>query len=153
MGVCYIVVDILKVITRFHFGFINYKEVKDMSQAVQMKQQFLWDLAKRRKELSEQLSQYNNQEQDLLHFLENERYDAVVMVKVAKQLKDNRLSRRAIKVEIDQLNSMSSILTKKNLLKFAEKDYEYRTNILSDTAHRTKGMKICNKNLFTQQNN
>ena len=66
-----------------------------MSQATQMKQQFLLDLAKRRKELFEQLSQRNHEQQDLLHFLENEKYDAVVMVKIAKQIKENRLLRRA----------------------------------------------------------
>ena len=122
-----------------------------MSQATQMKQQFLLDLAKRRKELFEQLSQRNHEQQDLLHFLENEKYDAVVMVKIAKQIKENRLLRRAIKVEIDQLNSMSSILSRKNLLQLAEKDYEYRTDILSNTAHRTKGMRTYNHNL-TKQN-
>ena len=123
-----------------------------MSQTVQMRAQFMNELVKRRNELSEQLSRYNNQEQDLLHFIENERYDAVVMVKVAKQLKDNRQARRAVKVEIDQVNSMMSVLAKKNLSKFAEKTYEYRTDILLDTAHRTKGMQVRNKNLLTKQN-
>ena len=118
-----------------------------MSQAMQMKERFMLDLVAKRRELIEQLSQYDSQEQDLLHFLENERYDAVVMVKVAKQLKDNRQLRREIKIEINRLNSMASLLGKSKLHQLAQKTYTYRTDILADTAHRTKGMKVCNHNL------
>lgn len=121
-----------------------------MSQAIQMKQQFMLDLTKRRDELSEQLKQYDHQEQDLLHFIENEKYDAVVMVKVFKQLKENRQIRREIKIEIDQLNSMGSLIGRSRLHQFAQKDYTYRTDILADTAHRTKGMKVRNKTYETK---
>ena len=121
-----------------------------MSQAVQMKKQFLQDLTKRRNELNVSLSRYDNEEQDLLHFFENEKYDAVTMVKVAKQLKEVRVARRAIKVELEQVQSMRDQLSQRNHEKFAEKSYEYRTNVLSDIAHRTKGMKVCNKTYTTK---
>ena len=120
-----------------------------MSQAVQMKKQFIRDLTTRHKELFKQLSLYDNQEQDLLHFIENEKYDAVAMVKVAKQLKETRLARRAIKIELEQIQSMRDQLLQKNHEKFAEKSYVYKTDVLSDITHRTKGMKVCNHNLNT----
>ena len=124
-----------------------------MLQVGQMKQQFLRDLAKRRTELYEQLSQYDNEEQDLLHFIENEKYDAVTMVKVAKLLKDNRLARRKIKVELEQLQSIRDTVAHRNLQKFAEKPYTYRTDVLSNAVQRTKGMQVVNQHtLFTKQN-
>lgn len=118
-----------------------------MSQVLQMKKQFLHDLTKRYNELSVLLSRYDNEEQDLLHFVENEKYDAVTMVKVAKELKEVRLARRVIKVELEQVQSMRDQLSQKNHEKFAKKTYEYKTDVLSNIAHRTKGMKVCNHNL------
>ena len=86
-----------------------------------------------------------------MHFVENEKYDAVTMVKVAKELKEVRLARRMIKIELEQVQSMRDQLLQKNHEKFAEKSYVYKTDVLSDIAYRTKGMKVCNHNL-TQQN-
>lgn len=120
-----------------------------MTQVLQMKKQFLQDLTKRRKELNVLLSKYDNEEQDLLHFVENEKYDAITMVKVAKELKEVRLARRVIKIELEQVQSMRDQLSQKNHEKFAEKSYVYKTDVLSDIAHRTQGMKVCNHNLNT----
>lgn len=120
-----------------------------MTQVVSMKEQFLCDLDKRCKELSVSLSKYDNEEQDLLHFIENERYDAVTMVKIAKQLKEIRVARRGIKVELQQIQSMNDMLSRKNHEKFAKRAYEYKTDVLSDIAHRTKGMKVYSHNLNT----
>lgn len=119
-----------------------------MSDVKQIKQQFLYDLAQRRKELECQLSAYAVEEQDLLHFLENEIYDAVVMVKIAKQLKISRLNRRKVKVELEQLQSIHDTVTKKKLKQFAEKHYEYRTDVLSNIASRTKGDRTQNHNII-----
>lgn len=124
-----------------------------MVHVTQMRQDFLKDLAKRNKELREQLSQYDMEEQDLLHFIENEKYDAVTMVKVTKLLKENRLARRQIKVELEQLQSVRDAIAHRKLQKFAEKSYTYRTDVLSSTVQRTKGMQVVNQHvLFTKQN-
>jgi hypothetical protein len=120
-----------------------------MNQVLQMKNQFLHDLTKRYNELIALLSKYDCEEQDLLHFIENEKYDAVTMVKVTKELKDVRISRRVIKVELEQVKSMKDQLSNKNHEKFAKKTYKYKTDVLSNIAHRTKGMKACNHNLNT----
>ena len=118
-----------------------------MNDFKQIKQQFLYDLAQRRNELIHQLSASDIEQQDLLHFLEIERYDAVAMVKVAKQLKINRLNRRKIKVELEQLQSIKDIVAKKKFEKFAEKSYEYKTDVLSNITFRTKGEKVQNHNV------
>lgn len=118
-----------------------------MTQVLQMKKQFVKDLTKRYNELSVLLSRYDNEEQDLLHFVENEKYDAVTMVKVAKELKEVRLARRVIKIELEQVQSMKDQLSQKNHEKFAKKTYVYKTDVLSNIAHRTKGMKVYNHNL------
>lgn len=123
-----------------------------MTQCSTMRDQFLTDLKKRKGELWQQLSKYDSQEQDLLHFLEAEKYDAVTMVRVTKLLKDSRIARRKIKVELEQIQSLSDVVSHRNMKRFEEKPYTYRTDILSMTAQRTQGMKACNKNLFTQQN-
>ena len=118
-----------------------------MNQVLQMKNQFLHDLTKRYNELIALLSKYDCEEQDLLHFIENEKYDAVTMVKVTKELKDVRISRRVIKVELEQVKSMKDQLSNKNHEKFAKKTYKYKTDVLLNIAHRTKGMKAYNHNL------
>lgn len=118
-----------------------------MNKVYELRQQFLIDLSKRRKELESQLSMYDTEQQDLLHFLENEIYDAVVMVKIAKQLKINRLTRRKIKVELEQLQSIRDSVGHKDLKRFAEKTYEYKTDVLSSIAHKSKGEKVQNHNV------
>lgn len=96
--------------------------------------------------LSNQISQYDLQEQDLLHCLEVENCDAVQLVKISSLLKDIRLKRREIKVEFDQIQSITSPwkqhmkgIATRDLDSFAKKTYTYKTNAVYDIAHRHCG--------------
>lgn len=100
-------------------------------------------------ELNQKLSDYDLQEQDLLHYLENKTCDAVDLVKIATKLKSIRQQRRKCKVEQDKVMSAMSdfnnvkIHWNRDLSKFDEKTYTNRTNVidsmvLSHKADKTK---------------
>ena len=74
---------------------------------------------------------------DAEHFLENEKCDAVVLVKTAKLIKELRQKRRQIKVELEKLQSARDTMTK-GMIRFDNKSYTYRTAIMNS---------ILNKNL------
>ena len=57
------------------------------------------EIAKRKDELQHELSMLDRQTQDLLHFLEFEKCDAIKMMKVTKKLKLIRNKRRDVKDE------------------------------------------------------
>ena len=91
---------------------------------------------------SQNVTTYNSQEQDLLHFLENEKCDAVDMVKVAKELKSLRQRRRIAKIEMERCQSILSSIDKKDLKRFEEKTYTYKTDALVNIAGRQQGQII-----------
>jgi hypothetical protein len=84
----------------------------------------------RKKELEAQLSDVDLKQQDILHFLENEKCDAVTMVRLAKRLKTLRTERRLIKNEYVELEPVCNRLT--NAIKAKEKKdtYTYKTDII-----------------------
>lgn len=83
----------------------------------EMFERFRQEIQTRRDAAYKELSRYDAQEQDLLHYLENEKCDAVDMVRVAKELKMLRQHRRMAKIEVDRCNSIHSSIAKKNLKK------------------------------------
>ncbi len=92
----------------------------------------LSQLSMRRNTLCQKLSKIDLKITDVMHYLENEKYDAVVMVKLAKQLKDLRKERRVVKVELEQTQALADVIKTKKLDTFAKKDYTYRTDVLKD---------------------
>lgn len=109
--------------------------------------EFAAQIDKRHKECAKSVEKYNNIEQDLLHFLENESCDAVTMVMIAKKLQENRRVRRQDKVCLEQIQSIKStipsLVNKKNLTSFEEKTYTYKSNIMSDISHKPKTIVRC----------
>lgn len=101
--------------------------------------QFRKEIALRRNAANEKVTKYNLQEQDLLHFLENEKCDAVDLVRVAKELRDMRKYRRIAKIEVDRCNSILSSISHKDLKKFEDKTYTYKTDALANIAGRRQG--------------
>ena len=95
----------------------------------QMRKDLLKEAGIRRKELQSVLSGYDMTLQDALHFLENEKLDAVAMVQVAKKIKDMRMRRRAIKIELEKLQSVTDSITK-GVARFDNKSYTYRTTAM-----------------------
>ena len=73
-------------------------------------------------------------EQDILHFIENTQYDAVTGAKVLKLLKENRVNRRELKMEYQDLQSLLSRMESAGLDKVRgiPTGYSYRTNIVDN---------------------
>lgn len=95
-------------------------------------------LRKRFTELNELKSKYDLSEQDILHYIEFEKYDAVSGSKLLKKLKEVRRERRAIKNEYEELQSILKRFETSGLHKFrrTNKNYTYRVvsleSLLSD---------------------
>ena len=104
--------------------------------------EFASQIDKRTKECIAAVSKYDGVEQDLLHLLETESCDAVTMVMIAKQLQINRKERRQHKICLEQIQSIKSsipsLVNNKNLTKFEEKTYTYRSDIVSKISHMPK---------------
>lgn len=97
----------------------------------QMRDDFLREVKIRRKELAQQQSEYDLMLMDAEHFLENEKCDAVVLVKTAKLIKDLRQKRRKVKIELEKLQSVRDSITK-GITRFDNKSYTYRTEVMND---------------------
>lgn len=100
-----------------------------MKNFEQMRKGLLKEIEARRVELSAELSEYDMILQDALHFLENERCDAIAMVQVAKKIKDVRVQRRAVKIELEKLQSITDSITI-GMARFDRKTYTYRTTAI-----------------------
>ena len=68
---------------------------------------YLMKIKKKHSELNQKLSAVDLEEQDILHFIEFEKCDAVTMMKLMKKLKDVRTRRREIKDEVDKVNAVN----------------------------------------------
>ena len=99
--------------------------------------------------LTQQLSQYDLEQQDILHFIENRKLNAAQMSKLFKLLKGIRENRRNIKQELSRYTSLASRMSKgSNLLecklelKPEEEFYELRTDVLNHDFGFTVGSKM-----------
>ena len=94
---------------------------------------FLEELLRDKEKYTSQLSIVDKQLTDCLHFLENEEVNEVVLVKVAKRIRELRQVRRRIK---NNLTDVDNVLNKfkniKRMNETAECEYQYRTDILFD---------------------
>lgn len=94
-------------------------------------------LNKRHNELVKALSEVDLEQQDILHFLEFDTYDAVTMMKVTKRLKEVRVKRREIKDELDVIQSILCRIGKAPLAHKPKTMYTYKTAVLSDISSKT----------------
>lgn len=72
--------------------------------------------------VSKQLAEVDLEQQDILHYIENNNLNASGYAKIGKLLKDVRTNRREIKDTLDKLNVIRGNLTKKYNNKFIDKD-------------------------------
>ena len=86
----------------------------------------------RKRELEAQISEIDSKQEDILHFLEFEKCDAVTMVKVTKRLKALRAERREIKNEWADLEPVCKRLADKVKTKETNKIYKYRTDVIAE---------------------
>lgn len=97
----------------------------------QIRDNFMKEAKERMVALENKQSQYDTIISDALHFLENEKCDAVAMVKISKYLQSITKKRRKVKVEHDKLSGVISAATI-NAEKLDERTYTYRTNNIQD---------------------
>ncbi len=111
--------------------------------------QTLESIVNHREKLSAQISHYDLQIQDLLHYMEIEPCDAVDLVRIAVQLKNIQQQRRVCKIECDKLRSIYDSFQGKNvtklldqdLTKFEKKTYTDKTTVINDMALSHKNNK------------
>lgn len=83
---------------------------------------FFQDIDKRLSELSKQQSVWDIKQDELLHYIENNKLDAVRACKIVKNLKYVREQRRQLKNEMNIINSLKDTFVDKYKNKFIEKD-------------------------------
>lgn len=102
-----------------------------MSHHVEKYNSYREEVQKRKKELEVMMSSVDLEQQDILHFLENEKCDAVTMSKITKKLIVVRKRRREIKEEWEYTNWIWQRISNK----MVEKEfvgYRYRTDIMKE---------------------
>lgn len=97
----------------------------------QLRDEFLKEAKVRYTELSAEQSRYDLMITDVVHLLENEKCDAVALVKAGKRIKEISQKRRKVKNELEKLQSAKDSLTK-GMVKFDNKFYTYRTEVVDD---------------------
>lgn len=94
---------------------------------------FITQMKTRKEELNSQISQYDMAISDILHHLENEKCDAVTLVRISKKLKEIREQRRVVKVEKEQVLCLLRLVGTSNIKKYERRTkYHYRTKIMDD---------------------
>lgn len=113
-------------------------EIKDSIELVEYLNSITCYVNDTMKELSSEISLYDLQEQDILHFIENKGVGASNMSKLFKLIREVRGKRRKCKNEFMRLQSLSTKLRNKETClldtKFEIKDlpnyYDFKTNVL-----------------------
>lgn len=80
------------------------------------------EIDKRLSELRGKQSEWDKKQDELLHYIENHKLDAVKSCKIVRLLQYVRDERRLVKDEIDTINSLKDTFIDKYKSKFIEKD-------------------------------
>lgn len=83
---------------------------------------FFQNIDKEIENISNELSKVDLEQQDVLHYIENNNLKAGEYAKIGKLLKNIRIRRREIKNDLDKLIAVRENLTRKYNNKFIEKD-------------------------------
>lgn len=91
--------------------------------------EYISGLRKRYNELKGKTRNYDLAEQDILHYIEFEKYDAPTGSRLLKKLKEIRIARREIKDEFEELQSILHKIRNAGLNNYKRpiKTYTYRT--------------------------
>lgn len=86
----------------------------------------------RKRELEEKISEIDSKQQDILHYLEFEKCDAITMMKLTKRLKTLREERRVIKNEWIELEPVCQRLNNMVSTRKQKKECAYSTGIITE---------------------
>lgn len=108
-----------------------------MGNVKDLRKDFLKQARLRQKELNTELSRCDMAISDIMHALENENCDAIIMVRAAKRIKELRKQRRQIKVEWEQVNILYQSMKDKDIARCeVNPGYKYRTNVMDDIRYK-----------------
>ena len=121
------------------------------------------DIKSKKEQLNSQLSEYDLQQQDILHFIENQKLNATQISKLIKMLKQIRSNRRDVKNELARYSALaiklsngSNLLECKIETKPENEYYEFKTDVLNEYFGFSLGSKMyfgdTNKVDFTTSN-
>lgn len=102
---------------------------------------FFQDTDKRLKELNQEQSKWDIKQDEILHYIENHKLDAVKGCRVLKILKQVRTERRIVKNEIDVIQSLKATFIDKYKNKFIEKDIIQALKSLKELENRQNSPK------------
>lgn len=84
---------------------------------------------KRKEELNKELSKKDGEQEDILHYLEFKKCNAIITSKLVKKLKEVRKERRLIKEELEAIQRITQGINER---KEKSKDYKFRTNVVME---------------------
>lgn len=84
---------------------------------------------KRKEELCKELSKKDGEQEDILHYLEFKKCDAIITSKLVKKLKEVRKERRLIKEELEAVQRITQGINER---KEKNKNYKFRTNVVME---------------------
>ena len=94
------------------------------------------EMKERMKVLDKQLSEYDLQEQDILHYIEMKKCDAIMGARLMKKLKEITADRRIVK---DERVSLDSITSNKHRCNYKPNEtYTFKTNVINDLIGENK---------------
>ena len=102
---------------------------------------FFQDTDKRLKDLREEQSKWDSIQDEILHYIENHKLDAIKGCKLLKILKQVRTERRIVKNEIDIVQSLKATFIDKYKNKFIEKDIMQALKSLKELDNRQNNPK------------
>ena len=102
---------------------------------------FFQDTDKRLKDLREEQSKWDSIQDEILHYIENHKLDAIKGCKLLKILKQVRTERRIVKNEIDIVQSLKATFIDKYKNKFIEKDIMQALKSLKELENRQNNPK------------
>lgn len=113
----------MKIKSEIELNLIGNNWIKEYNE-------FLKKVKERKKELEPQISNYDLQEQDILHYIEIKKCDAIISSKLMKKLKEIRQKRRIVKEEYNALKSISDSSRKSKYKN--NPTYEFNTSVVTD---------------------
>lgn len=84
---------------------------------------------KRKEELNKELSKKDGEQEDILHYLEFKKCDAIITSKLVKKLKEVRKERRLIKEELEAVQRITQGINER---KEKNRNYKFRTNVIME---------------------
>lgn len=95
------------------------------------------EVEQRRMELIKGISNCDLKKQDILHYIEMKKCDAIMSSKLMKKIKEITMEHRTLKVEFNALDSITKLSKKSKYTN--NENYVFKTNVVVDLLEEIKG--------------